>query len=264
MKINKIIYLLIASLLLVMTGCDPIVDEQHLSNSASIENVQLKATNTTEGGNEIKLEMMTPGVTGYWYYLLDNALTDTYTFVMPVTGTYNFKYTGTVGSEFFEKTIPVTITKLDHPAPPEWTALLGADGVAGKTWVFAGVGGDGGKWWYMSPPDDPSSAMSAWWNAGGECCPPVDVNGKMHFDLNGARNYNYYASPTSEPLKGTFTMDLKNKKMIFLNSKILGAEAGNNTQTYDIISLTADQMVLYTPRSLKDPGTGWTFIFKPQ
>lgn len=253
-----------ASLMLVTTACDPIVDEQHLSNSTSVENVELKATNTTPGGNEIKLEMLTPGVTGYWDYIMDVALTDTHTFVMPVTGTFNFTYRGTVGAEFFEKSVPVTITTLDHEAPPEWGALLGPDAVAGKTWVFDGVGGDGGKWWFMSPPDDVNSALTAWWNAGGECCPPVDVAGKMHFDLDGARNYKYYATAAGEALPGTYKLDLANKKLIIFDSKILGAEAGNNDQTYDIVSLTADKMVLYTPRSLKDKGTGWTFVYKPQ
>ncbi|MDQ6528037.1 hypothetical protein [Flavobacterium sp. LHD-85] len=264
MKIHNIKYLLIAAFTLVFSACDPIVDEQHLSNSTTVENVQLKATNTTAGGNEIKLEMLSPGISGYWDYIIDKALTDTRTITMPVTGTFNFAFKGTLGAEFFEKTIPVTISVLDHPVPPEWGALLGSNAKEGKTWVFDGTAGSGELFWFMSPPNDPNSAMSAWWNAGGECCPPLDVEGKMHFDLDGAPNYNHYQTASAAAEKGSFVLDVTNKKLFIKKSKILGYEAGNSENEYNIITLTEDKLVLYVPKSLKDPKTGWTFVYKPE
>ncbi len=136
MKNIKVLYLILASFVLVFSACDPIVEEQHLANTTNIDGVELKATNTTSGGNEIKLELLTTGITGHWNYIIGKALTDRATVVFPVMGTFNFVYRGTLGAELFEKKVSVTINKLDHPVPPEWGALLGADAVKGKTWVF--------------------------------------------------------------------------------------------------------------------------------
>lgn len=264
MKNNKIIYLLIASIMLVFSACDPIVDEEHLSDTTNVEGVKLVATQSTPGGNEITIDMVTPGITGYWDYNLGLALTNKIKFVYPIPGKATFKYTGTLGSQFFTKTIDVQVDKLDHALDQDWYDLVGTDTAKGKTWVFDGKGGDGRQWWFMSPPDNPDSAMTAWWNAGGECCPPTDSTGKMHFDLNGAANYNHYETQTATPTKGSYVLDVANKKLIITGSKILGYEAGNKDNVYTIVTLTADKMVLYTGRSLKDAGTGWTFVFKPQ
>jgi len=70
MKINKIIYLIIASFVLIFSACEPIVEEQHLANSTDVDGVELKATNTTSGCNEIKLELLTPAITGPWNYIV--------------------------------------------------------------------------------------------------------------------------------------------------------------------------------------------------
>ena len=270
MKNKKIIYLIIASLMLVFSACEPIVDEEHLSNTSDANGVELKATNTTAGGNEIKLEMLTTGISGHWDYIIGKALTDRATILFPVTGKFNFAYRGTLGAELFEKKVEVTIDKLDHPVPPEWGALLGADAVKGKTWVFykdnPEVGGGGPLWWFMSPPDDPSSAMSAWWNAGATCCPPVDADGKMHFDLDGAANYTHYATANATGAKGGFVLDVPGKRLIINGGVELlgGAEAGDGSGVYQIISLTNDKLVLWVNRGKKDAGTGWTFVFRPQ
>ncbi|OOG68732.1 hypothetical protein [Flavobacterium sp. A45] len=263
MKINKIIYLIIASFVLIFSACEPIVEEQHLANSTDVDGVELKATNTTPGGNEIKLELLTPAITGHWNYMIGKALTDRATIIFPVKGTFNFAYRGTLGAELFEKKVPVTIDVLDHPVPAEWTALLGADAVAGKTWIFDQNGPDS-LWWFMSPPNAPDSAMSVWWNAGGTCCPPGDANGKMHFDLDGDANYTHYETKTSTGTKGLFTLDVVGKRLIISDgAKMLGSAAGNKDGVYSIVSLTEDKMVLYLNNS-ETYGTGWTFIFRPE
>src|SRR5690606_27657568 len=129
----------------------------------------------------------------------------------------------------------------------DWYDLVSENTVTGKTWVFDGVAGTGAMFWFMSPPDNPDSAMSAWWNAG-DCCPPLDVSGKMHFDLNSAANYNHYQTAAATAEKGSFVLDPTNKKLIIQNSKILGYEAGNTANEYNIITLTEDELVLYVPR----------------
>ena len=266
MKINKIIGLFIGLMILMVSACDPIVDEKSLENTTDAEGVELIATQSTPGGNEITLEMTTPGITGYWDYMIGKGLTDRITVVFPVKGSFDFKYVGTLGAEFFEKTVPVTITALDKPVSALWTALLGADPVAGKTWVYAGgPAPDGKRWWYMSPPNDPASWATAWWNAAGDCCPPSDAAGSMKFDLDGAANFTYIKKPGEAPVKGSFVLNTDNNTLKINDANLLGNEgcAANSNNNYTIISLTEDEMILYVPNA-SGCGTGWTWIFKPQ
>jgi hypothetical protein len=266
MKINKIIGLFIGLMILMVSGCDPIVDEKSLENITDAESVELIATQSTPGGNEITFEMITPGITGYWDYMIGKGLTDRVTVIFPVKGSFDFKYVGTLGAEFFEKTVPVTITALDKPVSPLWTALLGADPVSGKTWVYAGgPAPDGKKWWFMSPPNDPASWNTAWWNAAGDCCPPSDATGSMKFDLDGAANFTYTKEPGAAPVKGSFVLNTDNNTLKINDANLMGNEgcAANSSNNYTIISLTEDEMILYMPNAA-GCGTGWTWIFKPQ
>ena len=264
MKINKIVNLFIVSLVLVFSACEPIVDQESLKNTTDVAGVELVATQSTPGGNEITIDMVTPGITGYWDYNLGKALTNKITFIYPIPGTATFSFTGTLGAEFFTKTIDVQVDQLDHALDQDWYDLVSEDTEAGKTWVFDGTGGDGGLWWFMSANDNPDGAMGAWWNAGGTCCPPVDVNGKMHFDLNGAANFTHYSDASSSASEaGSFVLDVANKKLIVSGAKMLGADAGNANGVYSIVELTENRMVLYLNNS-ETYGTGWTFVFVPE
>lgn len=266
MKINKIIYLVIVSFLLVFSACEPIVEEQNLVNTTDVAGVQLLATQSTPGGNEITIDMITPGITGYWDYNLGLAFTNKIKFIYPIPGKATFKYTGSLGAEFFKKSIDVQIDKLDHPLDQDWYDLVSTATSAGKTWVFdGGPNPDGKKWWFMSAPNNPDGALNPWWNAGGECCPPTDAAGKMKFNLDGAANYYHYESQNATPTKGSFVLDVKNQKLIIGNSKILGYDRGGDAAggVFTIISLTADKMVLYNPNSAST-GTGWTLVYKVQ
>jgi len=262
MKNIKVLYLILASFMLLFSACDPIVNEENLVDSTNVEGVKLVAAQSTTGGNEITISMVTPGITGYWDYNLGLALTNEKKFIYPIPGKATFKYTGTLGSKFFTKTIDVQVDKLDHALDQDWYDLVSSNTAAGKTWVFNGKGGDGTLWWFMSPGGSPDGAMTAWWNAG-DCCGPSDAAGKMHFDLNGAANYNHYETATATPTKGSFVLDVANKKLIIKNSKMLGSAAGNKDGVYTIVELTQTKMVLYLNNS-ETYGTGWTFIFKPE
>lgn len=263
MKFNNIKNLFIVSLVLVLSACDPIIDEQHLSNSTDVEGVELVATQSTAGGNLITLDMVTPGVTGYWDYNLGTALTNKLTFVYPIPGTATFTFTGTLGAEFFSKTIDVQVDQLDNALDQDWYDLVSDDTAAGKTWVFDGAGGDNGLWWFMSAPGSPDNAWSVWWNAGGTCCPPSDVAGKMHFDLNGAANFTHYADAGAAPESGSFVLDVANQMLMVNGAPMLGHDAGNADGVYSIVSLEEDKMVLYLSNS-ETYGTGWTFVFVPE
>lgn len=264
MKINKILSLFIVSIVLFFTACEPDVDQEYLKNTTDVAGVELVATQSTTGGNEITIDMAMPGITGYWDYNLGKALTDKFTFIYPIPGKATFTYTGTLGAEFFTKTIDVQIDELDHPLNQDWYDLVSEDTPAGKTWVFDGADGDEELWWFMSAPNNPDGAWGAWWNAGGTGAPPSDALGKMHFDLNGAANFTYYSDPTATPQTGSFVLDVANQMLKINDANILGFEEprGNPNGLYQIISLSEDQMVLYVPNN--GGGTGWTWVFKPE
>jgi hypothetical protein len=268
MKRKNIIFSLFIGLMILMVSCDSIVDEKFLENTTTIEGVELVATQNSAKGNLITLSMNTPGVTGYWDYNLGKALTNKVEIVYPIPGKSTFTFVGTLGAEFFEKTIDVQVDVLDTPLNQDWYDLVSENTAEGKTWVFAGEPRDQGLWWFMSPPGNPDGHMSVWWNAGGSGdMPPVDATGKMTFDLDGAANYTYYANPDAEGVKGTFVLDVANQTLTVNGPNILGGAAtegydiGSHAGTYQITSLTEDELILYVPMNAWS--TGWTWIFRP-
>ncbi len=264
MKINnyKKFSLLFGLLVLLFTACESIVDEKELENNTDIDGVELIVNQNSSGGNLLVLEMNTPGVTGYWDYNLGTALTNKVEIVYPIPGKSTFTFTGTLGAEFFEKTIDVQIDVLDTPLDQDWYDLVSENTSVGKKWVFDGTGGDGGMWWFMSPPGDKGGWATAWWNAGGTCCPPGDANGNMVFNLDGAANY-IYDDGNGNVSNASFVLDTDNQKLYFNGASILGYDAArvNADGVYDIVELTEDKMILYTASN--GGGTGWTWIFVP-
>ena len=253
---------MVGFLALMVVSCDSIVDEKFLENSTTVEGVELVATQNSSNGNLIELSMNTPGVTGYWNYNLGKALTNKVEFVYPIPGTSTFTFVGTLGAEFFEKTIDVQVDVLDTPLEQDWYDLVSEQTAEGKTWVFnGGPEPDGGMWWFMS---DPGNPWGLWWNAAGDCCPPVDAAGKMKFDLDGAANFTYYSGPDASPVNGSFVLDVENQTLQVNGANILGAEEprGNPDGLYQIVSLTEDEMVLFVSNNAG--GTGWTWVFKPE
>lgn len=259
-RINKIFSLFIG-LMILMVSCDSIVDEKFLENSTTVDGVELVATQNSAKGNLVELSMNTPGVTGYWNYNLGKALTNKVQFVYPIPGKSTFTFIGTLGAEFFEKTIDVQIDVLDTPLEQDWYDLVSQNTSAGKTWVFAGgPSPDGALWWFMSAPDNP---WAVWWNAAGDCCPPADAAGKMRFDLNGAANFTYYSGPGASPVKGSFVFDTANQTLQITGTNILGSmDGGGNAGFFRIIELSENRLVLYVPDAAW--ATGWTWIFKPE
>lgn len=275
MKSKSINYLCALSLLLIgLVSCEPMEENNSYHNDFDLDNIEIEAIQETEGSNGITLKMNTHGVTGYWDYKLDKQYTDEVSFNYPIPGeaTFTFHATTPYAQDkamttmvYAEKSITVNITKLDKELPEQYYALIGDDLVE-KTWIFDGTKNDNRLWWYMCPGDNPSDYQSVWWNAGGTGSQPVDYDGKMVFDLDGAANYTYYASPTATPVTGgswAFNKDFT-KLTINGDSKILGNEEprGNADGVYTIISLTADKLILYVPTN--GGGTGWTWVFKPE
>jgi len=274
MKLKSIYNVLLGSLLTIaLIGCSPIEDDTKYENDFTPDNINIECIQSTEGGNGITLKMTTPGVAGYWDYGIGTKFSDEVSFIYPIPGEATFTFHATTPySEndkstvytFAEKSITCTIVNLDQELPAWYYCLVGTE-LEGKTWVFDGTSGDDGLWWYMSPGNDPSTYGTAWWNAGGTGVAPVDVDGKMVFDLDGGANFTYYASKTSEAITGSTWKFSSDGSILTIDgdAKILGNEEPRGSQSgeYTIISLTDDKMILYV--NTNSGGTGWTWVFKP-
>jgi hypothetical protein len=272
MKMNKIICLIFGALTILLAACDPIEKRDVLTNSFNPDNIELKVVQSTTGGNELSIQMNTPGIAGYWDYVIDKKSTDRVDVIFPIPGTSTFTFYVTTpylepnyidSLRYISKSIDVTITQLDHELPAAYYKLVGAT-LAGKTWVFDGVAGDNRLWWYMS---DPGNWASKWWNAGGECCPPADVSGRMVFDLNAGANFTYYAAPAATAVTGStwaFNADFT-KLTIKGASNILGSSPGSGgshpNKEYEIKEFTDDRLTLFVPDA--EWSSGWTWVFKP-
>lgn len=270
MKMNKVISLIVGTLAILIAACEPIEKRDALSNSFDPNDIELKVVQSTPGGNGLSIQMNTPGIAGYWDYVIDKKYSDRVEVVYPIPGTSTFTFhvttpyieSGDLGNPVYDikKTIDVTITQLDQALPEAYYKLVGAD-LEGKTWVFDGAGGDDRLWWFMS---DPGNWAGVWWNAGGTCCPPADVAGKMVFDLDGGANFTYYASSTATPVEGSsFSFNADYTKLTIKgNANILGSmDGGGNNKVFQIKEFTADRLTLFVPDAAW--ATGWTWVFKP-
>ncbi len=261
---------MVGVLTIFFAACEPIENRDVLTNSFDPNDIQLEVVQSTTGGNELSIRMKTPGIVGYWDYVIDRKYSDRVDVIFPIPGTSTFTFYATTPymdnnnpSEvsYISKTVDVTITQLDHELPPAYYKLVGAT-LQGKTWVFDGVGGDNRRWWFMS---DPGNWAGLWWNAGGECCPPSDVSGRMVFDLNGGANFTYYPS-TGDAGKVTGSSWAFNADFTKLTIKgaanILGSmDGGGNGKVFEIKEFTDDRLTLFVSNAAW--ATGWTWVFKP-
>ena len=271
MKIYKALSLIVGMLALLLAACEPIEDRQVLTNSYNPDDIELKVVQSTVGGNELSIQMNTPGVAGYWDYVIDKKFSDRVEVIFPIPGTSTFTFH--VTTPYLEdgninhldynisKSIDVTITQLDHELPPAYYKLVG-DNLEGKTWVFdGGPDPDAREWWYMT---DPGNWGALWWNAAGDCCPPSDAAGRMVFDLDGGANFTYYASPTATAVTGStwaFNADFT-KLYIKGPANILGSmDGGGNNKVFQIKEFTSDRLTLFVPDAAW--ATGWVWVFKP-
>jgi len=273
MKMNKVISLIVGALTLLLVACEPIEKRDVLTNSFDPNDIELAVVQSTTGGNELSLQMNTPGIAGYWDFVIDKKFSDRVDVIYPIPGTSTFTFYVTTpyienndisNTSYRSKSIDVTITQLDHALPEAYYKLIGAN-LEGKTWIFDGAGGDNRWWYYMTAG---YNWQENWWNAGGECCPPADASGRMVFDLDGGANFTYYASPDATPVTGsTFSFNADFTKLTIKgNANILGSippdDCGsNNGGVFQIKEFTSDRLVLFNDNT--NCGTGWVWVFKP-
>ena len=111
---------------------------------------------------------------------------------------------------------------------------------------------------------DPGDPTAVWWNAGGDCCPPSDVNGRMVFDAQGL-TVTVYTSPTdASPQKGTFAFNSDFTELTFKDGvNALGNEgSGGNNGRFRVLELSNSKLRLHVANA--SGGTGWIWVFKPQ
>lgn len=276
MKILKSINWIVGLGIFLIAACAPIEDRDVLTNTYSVDDIKLVAEQTFPGSNVFTLKMTTPGVTGYWDYVIDKATSNEVKVVFPLAGKQTFTYVvsspyikdGDVSKrEFITKTIDVDITAFDpsEPLPDEWEYLTG-DG--SKTWVFDTSNPD--RWWYMT--DEWTEAMmkegkepSFWWQPSfGEA--PSDFNGEITFSRVGSLKFFYKASPSSAEIGNTAWVVNNDWTQIELvgDANILGVEGGgehvDGLKNYHIMELTNDRLVLYNGPVVWSPG--WVWVFK--
>jgi len=270
MEMNKTISVIVGVLTIFFAACEPIENRDVLSNSFDPDDIQLEVVQSTTGGNELSIRMNTPGIAGYWDYVIDKKSSDRVDVIFPIPGTSTFTFYVTTpfmqgnninDVSYISKSVDVTITQLDHELPEAYYKLVGAN-LEGKTWVFdGGPAPDGRLWWFMS---DPGNWAGVWWNAAGDCCPPADAAGRMVFDLDGGANFTYYDSPTGTAVTGSswaFNADYT-KLTIKGDANILGSmDGGGNGKVFEIKEFTDDKLTLFVSNAAW--ATGWTWVFKP-
>lgn len=266
-----IIKSILAAVILFLGACTPSEFRYELENSFSKDDIQLESYQATDGSNAITLRVLTKGVMGEWNYGIGTSKSNEVSFIVPTTGTV--KATFTVYNQYINgdlsdiergisKSIDVVVTKIDNSPGESYDFLVGKD-LESKTWVFAGVPKDGGKWFYKSNPKDYSQV---WWNMGGTTAgKPLDHAGEMTFDLSTGTNKLIYKSGATVK-EGTWSFNSDFSSLSTSGeATILGAYAQNEAQpitTFSIAKLTEDELILHCSMLPSSPKDGWTWVFK--
>ncbi|MDG5800756.1 hypothetical protein QA597_10335 [Marinilabiliaceae bacterium ANBcel2] len=260
----------VLAVLLKLSSCDPVEDREVLKNAYHPDDIELNVVHDSPGSNSFTLEMNTPGVIGYWDYIISTSHSDRVKVDFPFIGTQTFHFIVSSGYlhdgdihnvEYIKKSIEVDIEEISDPEslPKEWFYLAGEES---KTWVFDRSDPD--AWWYMTG-EDPEAF---WWQPDYPDGAPSDVYGRMVFDLLGGPNYTYYEGPDADPVEGStfeFNSDFSTLTIVG-DANILGVEDGGvqneGLKEYEILELTEDRMVLFI--SDVDWSPGWVWVFKPE
>lgn len=265
----KKIALYIATALALLTACEPVVDQTSIGSVPSVNELQLDIRQTTAGGNQIVFSNNTPRVGSYWNYGFGISVKQQDTILVPFLGEVTLSFTGLGDGGTVTTSTKISVGKIDHRLAPEW-ALFAGTTIAGKTWV-----------WDDDPDLSPygagdyrSSTLPDWEKSAiGD--DGIDAGDEMVFDLNGGANFTRkLADGTVE--KGSFSFDTTKGKnnakgkvwsigeITFTGTTILNGHYVEKTDPvykFDIVSLTADRMVLANSTD-ESEATFWVFKAK--
>lgn len=274
-------------IMLLLASCHTIEDRDGVGPLATKNQLKITAVNTTtvngKKGNQIAVNNATPLIAGQWNLLVKVSNKQQDTAVLPFKGLLKIPFIGTSAGGLVYDTITIQVDTIDHAVDPTYKLLAGS---GEKTWVWASgnkfQGGDviygrcgasdyTGTWQTINTTQ--ALSFSNWDGDGPES---IDINGTMTFDLNGAANFT--KTEFGVTTKGAFVFDFSTHKsakaigqITFGGTTILhGVSDGDHMKvvnTFDIISLTDDEMVLLYPTDRK-PNSDWGeaafWIFKRQ
>lgn len=286
---KKIVYsLLIAGA--TFAACDPIEDRDSLSGSITVAELDISATPLVVDGvnsNKIILKNNSP-VLSQWDYGLGVSLKAADTILMVVPGTQTISFTGLNGDgSEITKELSVTVDELTFEVPAQWEYLCGTgekkwvwDESLGKIWGNGGYRGSvKPDWWGRTLADIEEETAYAGW----------DANSFMTFSITDGAVFSKSNSTGTKIETGSFQFDMSDTilynggadvwasgELKITGTTILQGISQNDGKvtvyTFDIIKLSADQMVLaYKTRSGDNGsnwgewgGEAWFWVFKPE
>lgn len=282
----------LAALMLVMFACAPEMDDSvDIGQAPTEDQLDFTATPSAAKPNiiEIKNTSKIPGIINWDFGNNQKGKGESATVEYPFKGTYTVVMTvySKGGSTSKSKTITIANDDMSMLNTPMYTALTGgASNLAGKTWVFDqyheghfGVGpvaGSTPEWWSCPAEGKTKSCLYSqeftftqvgikmvWKN-----------NGSVYTNENGRQALATLGYPNSVvPGDGdfdvtyapkaayTFTLKESEKTITLSDGAFFGHYAG--TSTYQIISLTEDEMYLRCASTV-ETGNAWYYRFIPK
>ncbi len=263
---KNILFVFIGGLLL-FAACNPIEKRDSLSPALSVEELDSKVS-VTLTGNTVSCSVDHTCIAYWTTNSGKQGVGEDLEFYLPLRGDYTVTCTVISDAEKVSITRNVVVPESDpdYYSSPLWDLLT--NGPDGKTWVWATDKPEATIWgvapWFSDP--QIVNGTGIWW---GQNFPDIEGQGtsaddELYFDLN--QSHHYVLTQTGADAKpgsgsGSFDMDLSEDNMLlwsadgsvfsygtitFTNSTIPIAsnDGGDYHYTYDILKLTADELVL--------------------
>jgi hypothetical protein len=242
---------IISLLILACVSCTK--EDNESLPGATISKSDLKFAVSQEPGhdNVVMLSSLTKGsYLPFWEIATNssNKLTDTLN--LPFAGVYTIHYSiYTSGGPLGDST-QITVSENDpaYFSSAMWNQL--ANGIEGKTWVWAVDRPTGICYGNGSG----AAVVPEWWQNGIDYLSGEGVaDDEMTFNLDGAKNYSFTHAGVSKT--ATFDLDTLKKTLKFTGSDI---SLGGGKITYVVVKLTDDEL------TLAQQGDGWRnlWLFK--
>ena len=274
-KLNIYSLFILATMSLV--ACEPVEDRDELPATTVASDFVYSITQDIEDDYIIYVENSTPSVYFSWDYTWGKSFEQKDTLAILIPGQYNIEILASTPGGFVNLDYPVTVADINPDAfvEPEWEYL--SNMLEGKTWVWA-IDNNYTENHYIWGNSGLNDGYPSWWgrSAGDAAEDNIDIDGKMTFDLNGARNFakvEYdFGSGNTVTSTGSFDIDFDNHdsdigiaRITFTGTTILHGISQNDDKKvvydFDIVKLTEDELILNRFTESND-FEAWNWIFK--
>ncbi|PCH52841.1 MAG: hypothetical protein COC22_03505 [Flavobacteriaceae bacterium] len=259
-KMKKISYLLIVVTMLIVSSCEPQMDDIPSIGEPPVGDFTIDNTDSNN--------LIFNAPEGYLYSWDFNGAApssnqQSVTVNYPFAGDYEVKLTlsGKGGSTIINKVVSVTTNDPAVGQKPVLKELTGSG--FGKTWVYDTTNQDG--YFYMTANYD---WEEFWWQPADDGDIPAGVNSELTFDLQGGFNYSLVDNSSGSEMIGNFILDAENMTITFLNSNLPDFEDENlnpdrfDNNVYQIKILTDGSLLLWQDQQNDD--YAWAWRFKPK